>query len=191
MPLKKRGGGVTKLPQPEKKELPNPKAPVKKLELKKPATQPKPKPVVKIRKRSPVSSQYVYLDNGLVVVKTPPACAKWDHNFRLRIIRDYAAPRSLRLTNQFIKHYENMGGATATYKIQGVNVQVHQPYEVVTESPNHVIVTRTDVVNVDTGSKLFLYHPDPAMRVLMVYCFLTGEMFGGLPKLRIAEADSE
>lgn len=164
MPIKKRRkGGVA-----ETSEAPKP---------------PKPKTAVKIKKRSPMSSKYVYTDQGVLVVRTPAATVKWDNDFRMRIVFHYAAPRTLMPATDYQRKFEQKDFQTKTYRVEGNEVGVCQPAEYLGTS--QVVVLRTDVINYTTGKRMFLSHKDPAMRMLMVYCFLRGEVIGGVPKLVI------
>ena len=133
-----------------------------------------------------MSSKYVYTDGGVLVVKTPAVTNKWDNEFRLRIIRDYKAPRTLTMLSEYNNRYVDSGVQQATYKIMGKKLQVHYPDEPIVGAAQTVVL-RTDVINLTDGKRLFLNHEEAAMRVLMVYCFLTGGNLGGVPKLIVDE----
>lgn len=190
MPIKKRGGGIVKLPAPKLKPKPKKKpakSNVKEVTITKVA---RPK-LLNIKKRGPMTSEYVYLDRGLLVVKTPKSCSKWNQDFRLRIVRDYIEPRTLKSKADFEKNYIDNGFQTAIYRVAGYHLRVTQPTYSLDANPNHLVVLRTDVENMDTGKTMFLNHKDPAMRILLVYCFLSGERPGGVPKLNIADTDAK
>jgi len=190
MPIKKRGGGTVKLPAPK------PKAKVsgipKKPKIDKPTETKKVTPLksLNIKKRGPMTSEYVYLDGGLIVVKTPKPCAKWNQEFRLRIVRDYVEPKTLKNKTDFERNFVDNGYQTAIYKVAGNRIRVVQPTQDLDGSPNHTVVLRTEIENLTTGKKITLKHKDPAMRILIVFCFLTGERPGGVPKLNIADITS-
>ena len=197
MPIKKRGGGGESFsiePLPTLKPIPRnpnkPKTTAKKAPPPepKPKAEPKPAPkLTKLKRRQPMTSKYVYTDGGVLVIKTPAVTGRWDNEFRLRIIRDYKAVRSLTMNNEYQKRYVETGIQQQTYNICGKKVRVEYPTEPLTGTPTHTVVLRTDVINVTDGTRLFLNHEEPAMRVLMVYCFLTGKTLGGVPKLIVDE----
>lgn len=188
MPIKKRGGNGEsfniKLP---KKSKPIAHSGNKSVIEKKSVSVPKPQPkLTNLKRRQPMSSDYVYTDGGVLVIKTPAVTGKWDSEFRLRIIRDYVAPQTMFMINVYNNRYVNSGIQETIYKIAGKKLQVHYPHEPIVNSANTVVL-RTDVINQTDRKRLFLNHDEPAMRVLMVYCFLTGKKIGGVPKLIVDE----
>ena len=186
MPIKKRGGGTVSIAAPKPKPKPK-SAKVAKPDTAKPATKKvTPHKPIRVKKRGPMTSDYVYLDRGMLVIKTPKPCSRWNQDFRLRIVRDYIEPRTLKTAADFAKYHLDNGYQTTIYKVAGHRVRVTNATQPLDGNPNHIVVLRTDVENVDTGETMFLSHKDPAMRILLVYCFLTGERPGGVPKLNIA-----
>lgn len=185
MPIKKRGGGVVKPTAPSSK----PKVYVKKDSKPKPKPKaPKPvrekkTPAINVRKRKPPESKYVYIDGNTLVVRTPAECTMWPSAFRMRIIANYAAPRTMKPVSDYEKHFE--AHQSTVYRIGGSKLMVRQPYEDV--GYGRLVILRTEVVNLTTKKVLFLNHDDPAMRALMVYSFIHDETFGGVPKLVIAD----
>lgn len=197
MPIKKRGGGGAEIrtsyePLPKLKPIPrNPDKKKKRKTYTKKPTPPKPTPTLsKVKRRNPMSSEYVYTDGGVLVIKTPPVATQWDNEFRMRIIRDYTPPRTLKMISEYQQKYEDTDVQKQVFKILGKKVQVHYPHEPITATAQTVVL-RTDVVNLTDGKRLFLNHREPAMRVLMVYCFLTETVLGGVPKLIVDEYPAE
>lgn len=142
-----------------------------------------------IKKRRSRRSEFVYLDKNILVVKTPAECTKWPNAFRLRIVKDYTPPRQLRMSTEFHKNFVDNGNQANVYNVAGKQVKVVQPFQPIASA--QIVVIRTDVINVQTGMRLFLHHNDPAMRMLMVYAFLNDLEIGGVPKLDIAPCDDE
>lgn len=188
MPIKKRGGnGEVFSIDPSLQLKPVPRNPAKAAKAKevKPKTPSAPKAapkLTKIKRRQPMTSQYVYTDGGVLVIKTPSEATKWNAEFRMRIIRDYKAPRTLTMKADYQSKYVDGVSQSQVFNILGKRVRVEYPHEPVAGTAQTVVL-RTDVVNETDGTVLFLNHEEPAMRVLMVYCFLTGESIGGVPKL--------
>lgn len=194
MPIKKRGGGGESFnlePLPGLKPIPrNPnkgKTATKTPPAPKPQAAPKPMPkLTNVKRRQPMTSKYVYTDGGVLVIKAPASASKWDNEFRLRIIRDYKAPRTLTMLSEYRNRYQDSGIQEATYKVMGKQLRVVYPDEPIVGAAQTVVL-RTDVINITDGQRLFLNHEEAAMRVLMVYCFLTGKTLGGVPKLIVDE----
>lgn len=180
MPIKKRSQFKKPEGLPELAAVP--RNPEKKDKPKKPVKSGKPLKNVKRRKLHPdAKSEYVYPDgHGHLVVKTPRSATKWDHEFRLRIIRDWTKPRTLMRHPQFVQKYME-GLQDAVYKVEGKRLYVRHPYEII--EGNNVIVLRTEVVDADTNTAMFLHHNDPAIRVLMVYSFIHDKSIGGVPRI--------
>lgn len=133
----------------------------------------------------------VYVDpKGTLIVRTPAPCTKWDNAFRMRIVRDYIAPRTLRKLAEHQQAVETSHDEKRVYKIMGHNLRVTHPTQSI-DQPGFTVVLRTDVENLSKGHKLFLHHEDPAMRMLMVYSYLTGKHIGGVPELQIAPLDNQ
>lgn len=122
-----------------------------------------------VKRARPVPSKYVYTDKGILVVKTPPETTKWPHDFRLRIVRDYIAPNKLVRAEELAHAYD----PKEIYSVQGHRVLFRQSTEEVPRIRGVVLVKATEVIDLDSKRVMFLSHGDPAMRVLMVYCFLT------------------
>lgn len=147
-----------------------------------------------IRKRSSTKATqktkaYVVLNpKGGLIVRTPATCTSWDNNFRQRITAGYTAPKTVRNQRTYEEEYEKQALGHEVYKVAKQKLRVVQPAEYLENSP-YVIVLRTDVENLTTGKKLFLNHEDPAMRMLMIYVFITGEKISGVPELHIADID--
>lgn len=134
---------------------------------------------------------YVFLNpKGGLIVRTPATCTYWDMEFRKRITAGYAKPRSAKLRNSHVENYEKHGLHDAVYSVAGNKLKVQQIVENIGTAA-YVVVLRTEVHNLTTGKKLFLNHEDPAMRMLMVYVFLTGDKVPGVPQLHIADIDEE
>lgn len=191
MPIKRRGGGEIPLPTVSKPAiLPTAsKKPVDakhsaKFKGKKTLSQAK----FSIKKRTPFS-KYVYLDDSVLVVRTPPECSKWAQDFRLRIVRDYVKPRTMKLLIEFERNFINNGYQEAVYRVMRKSVGVKQAYQGVPDS-SQVIVINTKIIDYDSKQVLYLKHDNPAMRMLMVYAFLTGMQVGGMPTLDVAPLDT-
>lgn len=197
MPIKKRGGGgdtfaLTPTPKRDKREVQKANKLSDKLaRRKKQVSEKTPSPIPKkkappkltnVKRRLPMTSDYVYTDGGVLVIKTPPTATRWNNDFRVRIIRDYIAPRTLKLMAEFERSYIDSNIQKEIHTVMGKRVMVNYPHERM-ENTRHCVVLRTDVVNLSEGTKLFLHHEEPAMRVLMVYCFLAKKQLGGVPKL--------
>jgi hypothetical protein len=130
---------------------------------------------------------YVFIDATYgLQIKTPAPCIRWDHDFRLRIVRDYVPPKTLRSFSEHKSLTARANNPDTTYKVAGKQLQVRHPSQTITDK-NYVVVLRTDILNLTDGKQLYLCHEDPAMRILMVYSFLTGIVFGGVPDLQIAD----
>ena len=142
---------------------------------------------IKRRSKTIKKTTYVYIDDrhGLQV-KTPPACNRWSQDFRLRIVRDHVAPRTLRSLSDHKTALIRANNQDTIYNVERQALRVVNPVEIIGDK-GYIVVLRTDVVNTTTGKRLFLNHSDPAMRMLMVYSFLTGELIGGVPDLQIAD----
>lgn len=134
---------------------------------------------------APKRENYVYTDtDGLIVIKTPPACSRWPQPFRMRIVRDYVPPKTIKTASDYHSHFSDNGYQNETYLVQGKKLMVRQPIEAL-DNQTHLIVLRTEVIDVRDCKAMFLYHEDPAIRSLMVYSFITGETLGGIPRLEI------
>lgn len=176
MPIKKRGGGFVKLSKNPKPQPSRTKPAKKKTITPKKAWNTK---LTTVKRRKSSSSRYVYLDGGILVVKTPAECTNWPTEFRKHLIGGYIAPRTLRPLSE----YKDTERAPHIYKIGGQLLSVSHPFEDVGVGQAVVLCTRIN--NHTTKKSLFLNHPDPAMRVLMVYAFLHDAQIGGVPKLII------
>lgn len=140
-----------------------------------------------IKKRTAISKDtFVYLDpKGHLQIKTPASCTRWDQSFRLRIVRDYIAPRTLRPIAEHHAATLKSNNGDVVYEVGGKKLRVRHPVDNIDEK-NYLVVLRTDVQNLTDGTQLFLNHDTPAMRILMVYAYLTGKTIGGVPDLQIA-----
>lgn len=138
-----------------------------------------------IVRRKPNSKKLIYTVDGVLVVKTPAECTKWPQAFRMRLVHEYLAPKSLVSASEFRRHFIDNGAQNEIYLVGRPKrrMLVQQPYEPVNRT--HLVVLRTEVVDVATKRAMFLYHPDPAMRVLMTYAFMYGKEIPGLPELHI------
>ena len=132
-------------------------------------------PIVK-RLPDTAKENYVVFENGETVLRTPRDTTYWDHNFRLRIIRDYIGPNTLVSSVKLHTLYD----PAIIYKIQGKKVRFIQPYEPIQDMRDMVLVSATKVIDIAARKAMILVHPDGAMRVLMVYRFLTGKLLGGV-----------
>jgi hypothetical protein len=136
---------------------------------------------------APKRTNFVYTDDdGLIVVKTPPACSRWPQPFRMRIVRDYVPPKTIKTYTDYEAKFVENGYQDEVYVVQGIKLKVRQPIEALDNS-THVVILRTEIVNIREDKSMFLYHDDPAIRSLMVYSFITGERLGGIPQLQIYE----
>lgn len=146
---------------------------------------------IKRRSRTIAKTTYVYIDDkhGLQV-KTPATCNRWSQAFRLRIVRDHVQPRTLRSRSDHNAALAKTNNQDLIYKVAGQTLQVINVVEQIKDKA-YIVVLRTDVLNTKTGKRLFLNHADPAMRMLMVYSFITGEQIGGVPDLQIADTHQE
>lgn len=146
---------------------------------------------IKRRSRSIDKTTYVYIDDkhGLQV-KTPSTCNHWDQAFRLRIVRDHVQPRTLRSLSDHKAALSKINNPDHVYKVSGQRVRVENVAEQI-QDKGYIVILRTDVINISTSKRMFLCHTDPAMRMLMVYSFLTGEQIGGVPDLQIADYHQE
>ncbi len=144
---------------------------------------------IKKRTKDLTKTRVFINEKGTLIVRTPAVCTKWDQSFRERVVRDYYAPRTLVNQHEYIERYVNTGLVDRVYRVQGNNLVVKHPFELL--GPSKVVILRTDIHNLTTDTKLFLAHEDPAMRMLMVYSFLTGEKIGGVPDLRIAKISED
>lgn len=120
--------------------------------------------------------KYVKIVDGSVEIRTPVECTKWDTEFRLRIVRDYVPPKTMLDKNTYRVRFD----PSHVYLVQGRRVLFQQPGVVLDNMPNSVVVTRTEVVDIQANRAMFLKHSEPAMRVLMVYSFVTGKLFDGV-----------
>jgi hypothetical protein len=147
-------------------------------------------PIKKRTMRVPeTESKYVYTDQGVLVVRTPAECTKWDNEFRIRIVRDYVPPRTLMLERDYTAKHVEGEKQERTYLVADHKLQVNHPTSPLSDV-GKVIVLRTDILDLTAGKRLFLYHSDPAMRILMIYSFIKSVKIGGVPKLDIAEIDT-
>lgn len=150
-----------------------------------------------IKKRSSANTSksatphYVFVNPaGGLIIRTPAACTYWDNDFRARVTAGYAKPKTAKLRSahyeQYVKHdYDNKEYKVAKQRLKLVHIIEDMPNSPV------VVVLRTEVHNLTTGKKLYLNHDDPAMRMLMIYVFITGTFVYGVPQLHIADIDEE
>jgi hypothetical protein len=140
------------------------------------AEQPKLPAKIKRRKSKPL----VYVDDGVLVVRTPAETTKWDHEFRLAIVRDYRNPKTLKMASEFARIKVDRG-----FLVLGRKVHVRHVYQEL--ASGQVVVLGMQVADLATNRVLSLVHADAAMRVLMVYAFLREVKIAGVPDLDIAE----
>lgn len=120
-------------------------------------------------------SQFVkMLDTGEVVTRTPAECTSWDNEFRLRVVRDYKAPRTMMETRAIPKYPDK------EYKIQGRQVRFRQIFKELDNFASRVVCVRTEIIDVKRKKGMVLTHDEPAMRMLMIYSFLTEKEYGGV-----------
>lgn len=160
MPIKKRSAFVSKIIP--KREVPKP---------------------THIKKRKPMKESAVYLDGDVLVVKTPPECTRWPQDFRLRLVRDFRPNKTIMPASLYIELYADRGLQNKIHKIMGRSVRIHNVMEPV--APTHVVLLRTEVIDIAAKKAMYLYHDDPAMRILMVYSFLQDKTIAGVPQLEV------
>jgi len=85
--------------------------------------------------------------------------------------------------SNFEKNYIENGQQDREYRVDGKTVMVKQRYH---EISGAYVILSTDVIGVAAGARLFLNHPEAAMRILMVYTFLRETKISGVPDLDIA-----
>lgn len=142
----------------------------------------KPSGKLKVAKRWPHSDeQYVTVEKGVVSIRTPKECTKWPHDFRLRIIRDYKAPRTLSDKAVLARTYDT----GTVYQVGGKELLFRQTFEELQNAPNKIIILRNEIVDLADNKAMALEHPDPAMRVLMVYAFIRRMSFNGVASFSV------
>lgn len=135
-----------------------------------------------IKRRRPLTSNYVYTDDqGLLHVKAPAICGNWDNQFRTRIISNWAKPSTVISQSTFIDKYNKAEYATKEYKIHGKRLRIHYKYTMLDSPKNSMIINATCVKDLSTGISIEVNHETAAMRMLQIYCFVTGESIGGVP----------
>ncbi len=138
-----------------------------------------------IKKRIPAKEKLIYTSKeGVLVVKTPALCTKWPTPFRMRLVSDYVAPRTLMSVDAYARKFVDTGYQDEVYRINKIDIRIRQPAELLQNS-RHLVVLRTEVCNISQNRCMYLYHDEPAMRVLMTYAFLFGKVIPGMPKLDI------
>jgi hypothetical protein len=143
------------------------------------------------KKRKPDSEKLIYTSaEGILIVKTPASCTSWPNDLRLRLVRDYMSPKTLVREDAYIDKFVTNGFQDNIYKAGNHRVQVRQPAEKIEGSP-YVAVLRTEVCDLDRSECMYLYHDDPAMRILMTWAFLNQKEIPGMPKLDIYPMQTE
>lgn len=143
-----------------------------------PAPPPAPKTLKPLHKVKRRFGRYIYLDkNEELVVRTPSRCTSWNNSFRIHVVGDYSKPDTLIDAAIAQRRMADMAGI---YKIEGRTVKFQQNYEKIGNMRSKVIVKESLVIDVQKRKALVLNSPDPALRMLAVYSFLTGEDIHGL-----------
>lgn len=84
----------------------------------------------------------------------------------------------------YARKFVDTGYQDEVYRINKIDIRIRQPAELLQNS-RHLVVLRTEVCNISQNRCMYLYHDEPAMRVLMTYAFLFGKVIPGMPKLDI------
>lgn len=122
-------------------------------------------------------SQFVRREpDGSVSLHTPSDCTLWDHEFRLRIVRDYLPPRTLVDRMTYARRFD----PKTVYVVQGRKLLFRQPIHEIDDMPSKVLVVRNEVIDVQRKRAFTLKHPEPAMRMLMVYSFVMQTTYAGV-----------
>lgn len=129
-------------------------------------------------------SDFIFSDNGTVVYKTPAAATKWPHTFRLRVIADYRKPGSQVSVNDL---HHLLSRNNDEHLVQGCRFKVvYETPDNIPDIGGHLVkIGKMRLVNVATGEYISLSSENPALRVLMIYSFITREGISGLPKIVI------
>jgi hypothetical protein len=99
-------------------------------------------------------------------------------DFRLRIIRDYLKPNDEMPYVGFQRHFVDGGKQSVVYKVERKPTLVINPCTV---ELNKARVRGTFVVNLQTKVAALLNHPEPAVRILITYDFLSDNSIPGIP----------
>lgn len=122
----------------------------------------------------------MFLDGDILSIRTPKECTRWNHEFRTRIIRDYHPPNTLVDKQALDRLYD----PATVYDIGGRPMMFRQPTEQL-DTKNRVVILRTEVIDVTDKKAMSLQHPDPAMRVMMVYAFMQRMSFDGVASFSV------
>jgi hypothetical protein len=136
-----------------------------------------------IVRRKAAKDRLVYISKGQLVVKTPSECTRWPQELRLQLVRDYIGPRTLMTIANYEKNVILRGYRDTVYKVAGTKIKIGHPYETV--GKNQIVVLRTEVINLNIKKAMYLYHSDPAMRILMAWSFITDTPTSGVPKMDV------
>ena len=180
MPIKRRLTNAPEPPKPKhvKVALPDPE-PLEAAE----DTTPEPprpkrdlKPLRNVKRRF---GRYIYLDeNETLVVRTPSRCTFWHNGFRIHVVSGYLKPDTLLDVSAAQRRTQEQG---QVYKVEGRQVVFKQIFNPIENMRSKVILKANLVVDLTKKKAVVLDSPDPAMRMLTVYAFLTGEDINGLP----------
>jgi hypothetical protein len=125
----------------------------------------------------------VYFDGDVLVVKTPQECTMWPQDFRLRLVRDFRPNKTAMTATMYSETYAANGLQSKVHRVMGRNVRIHNVMEPV--GLTHVVLLRTEIIDIAAKKAMYLYHDDPAMRILMVYSFLKELTIAGVPQLEV------
>lgn len=142
--------------------------------------------MVKIKPRfsTPGVSRYVIKDNktGDICYRVPPQCVCWPQSFRERVVGAWNGSGFL-LEQQAEAYVRFMTLTPFTVQHVGVEFSVRLIH-------NHIpgrIFAETRLYADGHEAAINLYHPNPAVRSLMIYSYITGDYIGGMPKLKYVE----
>lgn len=148
----------------------------------------KPKVIVKPRTTvEPVltaTSEFVFHDSGVTVYRTPPEVIKWPSDFRMRYLRDWRKPDTILPMHEY---HVLTSTNDVKYKVHGVTVRIS--YEDSSDCPQRGVVMKRigmmRITRADLGRYVRLTYDNPALRSLVCYSFITGQVIGGLPKFKV------
>lgn len=123
--------------------------------------------------------KYVRKDaEGGLIVKTPAVCVNWNNEFRKHIVKRYITPNTLiDIHMQYLLERETK----EPLKVMGKQLLFTQKFNTLDNYARKVLITTNEVQNLTDKKGLILIGDDPAMRILIVYSFLTGEDIPGVP----------
>lgn len=146
---------------------------------------------MRIRKREslPKTSPYFKRDlktGEVLEIRAPAACVMWPQKFRMKLISDWQSP-SINFRQSEAHRYQQFM-SVPPYTLHGQSVQfviVHRRINPRNDWTNCLTLIQTN----RKPERLLLLDPDPAMRTLMVYMFLTDLEVYGFPPLRLVGPD--